>query len=105
MVLVRYANENLDSVQIDQSVIQGKWNVVFKASGPVAEVLEFKDGTLNDYRDGATTPSASSEYTWNEGVVFAAKWNKSFECHYISDTIIIFVETDTGYIWELEKIA
>lgn len=104
MVLVRYPNSDLSEVALDTTHIHGKWNVLYKANGPVSEVLEFTEDTLNDYRNGATTPDASSSYSWKDGNVYAYKWNKEFEYHYISESVIIFVETDTGYIWELERV-
>ncbi len=105
MVLIRYPNSDLSPVAPDRDNLKGKWNVLYKASGPVSEVLEFTDDTLNDYRNGATTPDASSPYSWkNDNTIFAERWNKEFEYHYVSESVIMFIEVDTGYIWELERI-
>lgn len=105
MVLIRYPNSDLTDVALDQTSIQGKWNVLYKASGPVSEVLEFTKDTLNDYRNGATAPDATSSYSWKDGgIIYADKWNKEFEYHYVSESTVVFIETDTGYIWELERV-
>lgn len=105
MVLIRYPSDDLTETPVDKTKLQGKWNVIYKAGGAVSEVLEFSEDTLNDYRNGATTPDATSAYSWKEGaIVYAEKWNKEFEYHYVSESTIVFIETDTGYVWELERI-
>lgn len=100
MILVRYPNSDLSDVELTS--ILGKWNVLYKANGPTSDFLEFTENTLCYYSNGATDPSVTSPYSWNNGSIFADKLNKEFQCHVVSESVIVFIEKDTGYVWELE---
>ena len=106
LVLVRYKNADMSPVAVNEADLLGKWNVTYRpAEQKMEEILEFTADTLNDYRNGATEPSATSAYHWEDGKnVFADAWNKEFEYHVLSEDVIYFVEVDTGIVWELHRI-
>lgn len=108
MRLIRHANTDRSEVPFDKAVLTGKWDVAFRTmeNGMIEEQLEFLDGTLNDYRNGAATPAASSAYTWNDDNCFTANaWGMEMECHQLSEDVIFLVETATGLVWEIHKAA
>lgn len=108
MELVRYPNADLSEVEIDHETIYGKWDVAYRnASDPVAnEVLAFSEDQIEDYRDGASEPAAVSSYSWvSDDVLLADKWGIEFKLYQLSADVIFFVETATGLIWELHRVA
>jgi len=108
LLLIKYPNSDMKAVEVNADDIIGKWNVINRtdeSGNKIDEVLEFNMDTMNDYRNGAKEPSASSSYSWKEeGVLFADAWNKSYECHVISEKVIVFIEIDTGIVMELHKV-
>ncbi len=104
MVLIRYPNLDMSAVEMTPETIVGRWRVEYRNGDPVDEILEFTNDTLNDYRNGSKDPVSTSPYSWkDDDSIFADKWNKEFECHKLSDTRIVCIESDTGFVWVLEK--
>lgn len=104
LLLARKAD--MSAVTVTETTLVGKWKVNYKTgNAQIDEVLEFTADTLNDYRDGATTPTATSGYMWQEGnYIYAAKFLKQFKYHPVSDTVVVFLEPDSGVEWELELV-
>ncbi len=105
LYLIRYPNENMSAIEVDNSVVTGKWNVTYRDTAhPIEnEYLVFEDGKMLDYRNNDETPVATMEYTWNQNDIVIPTINKTMVLHIISENEIVFIETDTGFIWELKK--
>ena len=104
MYLIRYPEEDMNNIEIDTSIVNGRWNVVYRdADNYAGEYLIFEDGIMHDYRVEGGEPTATINYIWNENQIVLSTINKTMLLHIISDTEIAFIEMDTGYIWELEK--
>lgn len=106
MRLIRYPNEERTAVEVNQSSIIGRWNVVYRNTTDVAnEILEFGESDLIDYRNESSVPYATSTYFWDNNICFTAEQlNKTMEIHPQSEDVIILLETDTADIWELKRI-
>lgn len=106
MRLIRCANEDRSSIKLDQKLIIGKWNVTYRNADDFSgEIIEFSDSDLADYRKGATEPYAESDYVWSSSTCFTAEQlGKMMEVHPQTEDIICLVETDTGDVWELQRI-
>lgn len=104
MYLIRYPNADMSKVTIDPAIVTGKWNVVYRdIDRPIPnEYLVFENGQMHDYRESAETPAATMDYVWNGNQIVIDAINKTMTLHIISSTEIAFIETDTGFIWELE---
>ena len=105
MYLIRYPNADMSEITIDTAVVTGKWNVVYRdTDSPIAdEYLVFENGQMHDYRGNGETPAATMDYVWDGNQIIISTINKTMTLHIISDTKIAFIETDTGFIWELGK--
>lgn len=102
--LIRYANEDLSDLDFSEDVVVGKWDVAYRnTSEAIAdEKLNFHDGILDDYRNGSTEPVASVPYYWDENnYICVDALGVKMQCYPLSEDVIIFVEVDTGYVWEL----
>lgn len=108
MLLIRFPNADMSDVSINNSVIYGKWKVIYKNAFDEQlfdEVLEFTADSLNDYRNGSTEPVATSSFSWDGAKYLNAdKWGTKFEFHPLANDRIIFVEVESGIVWELEKL-
>ena len=105
MYLLRYPNADMGEIAINTAVVTGKWNVVYRdTDSPIAdEYLVFENGQMHDYRGNGEAPVATMDYVWDGNQIIISSINKTMTLHIISDTEIAFIETDTGFIWELEK--
>lgn len=105
MYLIRYPNEDMCDEKIDISNILGKWDVVYRDSAEnyTNEYLVFEDKKMYDYQGNSESPVATLEYFWDGNQIVIDSINKRMVLHIISDIEIIFVETDTGFLWELRK--
>ena len=104
MELIRFANKDLSDLDFTEDVVVGKWDVAYRNTSEVIadEKLNFSDGTLDDYRNGSTEPIASVPYYWDEnGYICVDALGAKMQCYPLSKDILIFVEADTGYVWEL----
>lgn len=103
--LIRYPNEDRTDVDFNQSEIIGKWDVTYRNAADIsAEIIEFSDSELKDYRNGESEPKLSSSYLWeNTTCLTVEQLNKTFEVHPLSDNFLILIETDTAEVWELQK--
>lgn len=108
LILIKHPNEELQPVEINTDVVNGKWNVVNKldeSGNKIEEILEFNTDTMLDYRYGSEEPSATSAYSWKEdNILYADNWKKEYEYHPLSKDIIVFIEIDTGMVMELHRI-
>ena len=105
MILVRYPNGDMSAIETDASVLDGKWEVVCHSGSIVSgEYLDFKDGTFDFYRSSPDTPDATTDYVWGEGGhLIVDAWAKDMLVHKIAEDVIILLETESGYVWELKK--
>ncbi len=105
MCLIRYFNEDVNNVEVDTSIVDARWDVVYRDSDEnyANEYLIFENGIMYDYDGEDESPVATLDYVWNENQIFISAINKTMILHIISNTEIAFIETDTGYIWELKK--
>lgn len=104
--LIRYPKSDLSEVVFNHSDIIGKWNVTYRNADQIIanEYLIFEEDTMSDYRNGDVEPTVSSKYKWKDNNhLVIDKLGKSVIANMVSDKTIIFVEEDTGYIWELQK--
>lgn len=103
--LMRYPNEDMSNVEMDTSIVDGRWDVVYRDTDTnyADEYLIFENGTMYDYHGDDKKPTATMDYLWNENEIVISAINKTMVLYIISDTEIAFIETDTGYIWELKK--
>lgn len=108
MELIRYANEDRSELYFDEEIINGKWNVAYRNTAEIIaeEHIEFANGELRDYRNGADAPSATTVYSWDDGNCISAEaWDIEMKCFPLTEEIVLFVEVGTGYVWELHKVA
>lgn len=105
LYLIRYPNKDMSNLEIDTSIVSGRWDVVYRDSDTnyAGEYLVFDNGMMHDYHEESKEPKATMDYVWNENQIMLSTINKTMTLHIISDTEIAFIETDTGYIWELKK--
>ncbi len=106
MDLVRYPNEDLSPVAYDASLLVGSWNIAYRPGLEQIgqEDLVFTDATLTDIRNGQE--AATIDYTWNDaGQIVIDRLGKIMRYLPISEDCVCFVETDTGYVWDLHRAA
>lgn len=98
---------NGDDFKADkQSYIKGSWKLVCKAGAAVqGEVISFDGESLHNFKNGESTPSASAEYYFDKnGILCCEKMNQRVEVIAVSDTLMFFLELESGYIWQLERM-
>lgn len=102
--LIRRPNENLNVGQLD---LIGKWNVTYRNTDVfMDEVLEFNESELADYRNGAPSAYLRTSYSWISNDCFTAdELGKTMKVYSIQKDKIILLETDTGDIWELNRVG
>lgn len=105
MCLIRYPNQDMGDMEIDTSIVEGKWNVVYRDSDKTyaGEYLVFQNGIMHDYNGNDESPNLTINYSWSENKILMPSINKKMILYVISNSEIVFIETDTGYIWELKK--
>lgn len=106
--LVRHGNADMSPVEFDPAILDGMWDVVFRHVNEefTDEKLEFTDGTLAAYRNGAEEPVATVPYVWTEeGYLEIEALGKTMRCLKRDENNIYFVELPTGYVWELSKVG
>lgn len=105
MYLIRYPNEDMSEVTMDTAIVAGKWDVVYRDTDkPISdEYLIFENSKMYDYRGDDVNPAATMDYVWYGKQIVISTIDKTMVLHCISDTEIAFIETDTGFIWELKK--
>ena len=103
--LLRCSGNGLELDQISEDSLDGDWNVLFHGGQAVqGETMTFNNGKFTDYRDGNEEPYLESEYKWNEnGNFIITALDREIEVVKTGDNTYGFIETDTGYIWEIEK--
>lgn len=105
MILIRYSVFDISEEESAPESIKGKWKVEYRSGDPIDEVLEFSDNILNDYRNGSENPVSTSTYSWkDDNCIVADKWSKELKFYRISNARIVFIETDTGFVWVLERV-
>ena len=104
MELIRYANDDLRDLTFTEDVVLGKWDVVYRNTSEVIadEKLSFREGVLDDYRNGSAEPVASAPYYWDEaGHICVDAMGARMQCYPLSEEVLLLVEAGTGYVWEL----
>lgn len=102
--LIRYANADLSDLTFTQDVVLGTWDVAYRNTAEVItqEKIQFADGILTDYRNGASEPAASVPYYWNEkGELCVDALKVQMLCYPLSEDVLFFIEVSTGCVWEL----
>lgn len=108
MELIRYQNADMSELDVDTNILNGKWNVVYRNTATVyaGEYLLFENGMISRYSAGASESVATSNFTWENGNhLICEAWGKDMVLYPISKDTVILVEinTDVGYVWELQK--
>lgn len=103
LLLVRC--EMTNTMEYLHSELEGEWDVVYRHSdSPMEEILLFDENTISDFRNGEGKAVSVSVYEWvEEDILRAELWKKDFIYIPISKDIMVFVEGDTGYEWELHR--
>lgn len=107
MDLVRYPNDDLSVSPIDKSKLYYKWKVAYRNTAEliVNEIIAFAEDKIEDYRNNSVDPVAVSNYTWSQSdCIFAETWKVEYRLILFSDDVIFFVETQSGFVWELNRI-
>ena len=108
MELIRYPKEDLSSSSVDKSKLYDSWKVSYRNTDtPITdETLVFTENEIKDYRNGSDDPAAVSSYTWTKSdCLLAEKWGIEFQLVQLSDNTILFIETKSGLIWELNRAS
>ena len=95
------------SFEFSHEDLQGSWNTAYRCGLEQIgeEALSFDTSTLSDYRNGSQEPAISAAYEWDEnGNLVVSRLAKIYILYPISLDEIYFVETDTGYIWNLTRV-
>lgn len=106
--LIRYPNEDFSDTSVSVSELYDKWNVVYRnTEKPIAdESLVFTEKEIKDFRGGAMEPVAVSEYEWvNKDCLLAKKWGIEYKLIQLSEDTIFFIETKSGFVWELKRAS
>ena len=103
--MLRCSGDGLDFDKFSASEIEGTWNVLFHGGQAVqGETMLFDNGVFVDYRDGSTEPYLESTYEWTKnGHMLISKLDLEIEVFKTGNNSFGLIETDTGYIWEIEK--
>lgn len=106
MDLIRYPNAEMLEIIVDTSVLSGRWNVIYRPTDQIIvdEYLEFENGVMSNYRNGELEPVLTTDYSWQQGNhLIADSLEKDMILNIVSDDTVILIETDTGFILELQK--
>ncbi len=103
--LIRYSDEFLNENAVDySSIVNGKWKVICHGGNAmVDEYIIFQNNLVEMYRNGEKEPSNVSTYYWDNEQMIMDEFSLDMTVYRISNDTIIFVETGTGYIWELKN--
>lgn len=87
--------------------ITGSWDVLCHGgTASSGEKLVFADGTAQMFKDGSAEPAMTSAYTWTEdGHLLAQDWGMELVLAGASENQMILVDTNGGYVWQLQKAA
>ena len=107
MELIRYKDLNTDSISVDSSLVEGKWNIVYRntANVYVGDYLLFENGNVGQYKAGNSDAVASSTYEITNNHLIVEGWGKDMVIYPLSNNVFLMVElaTDNGFIWEIHK--
>lgn len=106
--LIRYGNPGMGSIDFDTVSFDGTWDIAFRMTDRVyaGDYMVFENGTASQYSSGASEPTATSSYSWQDGNhLLVDVWFKEMVAYPISDNVVMMVELtpDTGCIWELHR--
>lgn len=103
--LVRSTGNGIAHQDFDWALLINTWDVVLHGKDFVgSEQMIFEESSVKVYRDGNTTPYLDSAYTIKENNMLTVD-SIGLElnlCYLDSDTVI-FVETHSGYAYELTR--
>lgn len=105
--LIRLPDEKLEQKALEKNAIIGSWRVVYRPGieSLASEELVFDETNLSDYRNGDSNPALVAPYRWNDGGnLVIDRIAKVFRLIPIDNDTICFIEMDTGYVWELQRI-
>lgn len=107
MELIRYPEDTITNTEVDNSILIGSWNVIYRnIEESIDEQLIFTNDELQDYRNGSETPTLSSKYIWKTpSSIFVESISTEMQFHVYSNDIVYFIESGTGYVWVLQRIA
>lgn len=109
MDLIRYGDPDMGAINFDTASFDGTWDIAFRMTDRVyaGDYMVFENGTASQYSGGASEPVATSGYSWQNGNhLLVDAWSKEMVVYPTSDNVVMMVElaTDTGYIWELQRV-
>lgn len=107
--LIRYGDPGMGPLDFDTASFDGAWDITFRMTDRVyaGDYMVFENGTASQYSGGAPDPTATSSYSWQDGNhLLVDVWSKEMVAYPLSDSVFMLVElaTDTGCIWELQRI-
>lgn len=105
MYLVKYPTEEIKPYEIKESDVQGKWTVICHAGTKVSgEAIAFNDEVFELYTNGETKASSTATFQWtDDSHIIVDAWSIDVVIHFVTESVMVLVETDTGYTWELVK--
>lgn len=103
LLLVKNSSEALVPEAVTVQDLTGSWNVAMKGDQlNNGEKLSFADGKLSYYKAGATEPSATADFTLENGVLKAPTLGMEMRCYATSENTLALIE-QSGIVWELAK--
>lgn len=110
MDLIRYGNPDMGPIDFDTASFDGTWDIAFRMTDRVyaGDYMVFENGTASQYSGGAPEPTTTTSYSWQDGNhLLVDAWSKEMVAYPLSDSVVMLVElaTDTGCIWELQRVG
>lgn len=108
MELIRYYHTDMSPIDFDTSAFEGKWSIIYRNTDNVyaGDYMVFDNGIASQYIGGSNEPTATSTYSWqSDNHLLVSRWSKEMVVYPVSEDTVIMVELDTdkGFIWELKK--
>ena len=99
--MIKISNGDRDFKDLTTSDLSGEYDVVMVANEKrLNEVMTFTDSNLTDTRDGAKYISCNYEIVSGH-LLIAKEISKEFYI-YKNGSILLLIEKDAGYVWELK---
>ncbi len=103
MLLIKNKADSLTPAACTAEDLNGKWNVAMKGDQfNNGEVLEFTEGNLRYYKQGASEPFATAAFVLENGSIRAESLGMQMKCYATSDQSFALIE-QSGIVWELVK--
>lgn len=107
MELAYYGSMENAALAFTPENLQGSWKIAYRRGLEQIgeESLSFDGAALSDFRNGSAEPAVTAPYEWDaDGHLVVSRLAKVYILYPISMDEIYFVETDTGYVWNLIRV-